>query len=191
MTESANSPYGQKFIVGEPYSKARRVWEARDDFSVQRGIHNFRLFAKGLTARDIDAFRKGNIHFGLMPAGPVFFLVYRIEGYCDWSDISYWQGFIHEDERALPDADQLPGDMALISTFLVNADTGILEAMRFFTLSANFTRVLHERICQQIAEMRPKEEVMAAIHNALRRFPKSKAMWPYCVVQERGGMPRI
>lgn len=177
------------YVVGRPFSTARTVWEERSDFAVRKGLHMFVQTAKNLKPADIEGFQ-GKVHLGLLPCGPVFFFVFKIEGFCTWSDISYWQGFIPQDERALPN--ESGGDMAVINMILVNADTGIVEALRSLTVSPRFTSKLHSLIAGQLATLHTTtpEAVNHAIQEAYRKYPNSDKMARACVITERAGMPR-
>lgn len=91
--------------------------------------------------------RKGDAEFALYTAGPVVWLLHRF-GRGNWADSPFAWHLVPEDRRARPwEAQEL--ERATITVLLVEAASGILQAIRMLTFSPHFTRQLHAAIERQ------------------------------------------
>ena len=84
--------------------------------------------------------------FGLYVQGPVIFLLHKF-GDMPWNDSPYSFWLVPEESRKLPDINDQ--DHAFLRAVLIDTATGIVQALRALTFSAQFTKRLHEEIVLQ------------------------------------------
>lgn len=164
----------QSFSVGKLFAPEKTSWPNRAEYNYRNGMHILLVTASELSAKEIAAFQSGRIHVALYTeAFPVLFLCYRIEGYCDWSDCSFSIHRVPEEERQTPPA-KGPYYTPL-TAFLVNADTGILEAIRTVSLSPVFGNRLHAMIQRQLDTPYDPDAEQRGVDNAICLPPAALA----------------
>jgi hypothetical protein len=94
--------------------------------------------------------RKGRADFALVVDPPVLMLCYRLGDGIHWSDAPFSWHRVPADQRALP-PDTEPVQRALLHAVLIDANNGIIRAMRAMSLSPSFTAALHRAIRAQAA----------------------------------------
>lgn len=155
------------FRVGQLYSPTVRRWEEGVQYNFRSGSHELTLFFRNPTTNEVQAVERGRKEFALLLDGDVIVFLFHFFGAnanqkgIPWSDCPYsWHLLPPTDRQVLPvsPAEMTPEMRAAMQVFLVNADTGILLAMRpLITLSHDFTVNLHQAILDQIA--RPFDKV--------------------------------
>ncbi len=100
---------------------------------------------------EVQSVKTGEAQFGLVVKDDVILLVFKF-GAIPWSDASYTWHRVPENERTLPSEDLGAEERAQVTTFMVNADTGILLAIRQTSFSHDFTVKLHQAIREQSAK---------------------------------------
>jgi hypothetical protein len=138
-----------QFEVGKLYNPNKQRWLEASQYSFRGGQHELVLFFSNPTPQEVEAVRRGTAEFALDVELPLIVLCYR---FCDgipWSDAPYTYHVLSEHERGLPPETDGSTIRALLLVFLVDAETGILLAMRQVTLSPEFTTRLHEAIREQ------------------------------------------
>jgi hypothetical protein len=105
---------------------------------------------------EVQAVKQGKATFGLVVKDDLIVLVFKF-GSIPWSDASYTWHRVPADERTLPKSpDELRSEeRATVTVFLVDADTGILLAIRQVSLSHDFTVQLHQAIRDQASRPTP------------------------------------
>lgn len=175
------------YTVGKLYHPERTRWPEVTEYAYRDGGHQLRLFWRNLTPSVVRAVAKGPIHFGLLVRPPVVWLLYRIDGACDWSDAPYSIHLEGPDAPAPPDP-ELGADRALLTVILVDADTGLVRALRGVSSSPPFTAALHAAIRAQAAAPFDRAAYDAAVRRDYAHFPQTAAMVREAVVLERGGL---
>lgn len=159
----------REYEVGQPYLPGRTRWPAGADYNWRAGQHELRLFFSRLGDREVRDVRTREAEFGLYVEQPLIVLLYRFGASIPWSDAPYSIWLVPADQRALPDP---VGEGAetrdLLTTFLVDADSGILRAIRVVSLSPAFTFALR----------------LAALY---RRYPSSQALLKAATSRTKGG----
>jgi hypothetical protein len=156
-----------EFQVGKPYNPNVRHWQEAVQYTFRGGQHELTLFFRNPQLNEVQAVERGRKEFALVVDGDVIVFLFRFSGAnpnqrgIPWSDCPYsWHLLPPSDQQVLPVA---PANMtsetrAAMHIFLVNADTGIILAMRpLITLSHEFTVQLHQAILAQIE--RPFDKV--------------------------------
>lgn len=182
-----------KYEVGRPYSDTRRRWPEGVDFNYRDGAHELRLFWRSPSAAEIQGVKTGRAEFAITPWMDTILFLFRFNGACDWSDQPYsW----HLTEagvgpQEIPPPLDSPDDAAfrqILNVILVDADTGIIKALRAVTFSPEFTRVLHKAIREQAERPFPGDvEYARQIEAAYRRWSSSYAMTNSAIARCVGG----
>lgn len=136
------------YEVGKLYHPDRRKWGENVEYNYRGGAHELRLFYPSPTIMEIEAVRSGEAKFALYPYLDVIFFCFKF-GDQPWSDSPYNIHLVGEAERQLPSDVDNADQRALLTTFMIDANTGILKAMRAVSLSSAFTRALHAAIWKQ------------------------------------------
>ncbi|GIW55376.1 MAG: hypothetical protein KatS3mg082_1780 [Nitrospiraceae bacterium] len=173
--------------VGQPYHPNRNRWPEAAQYNFRSGRHELVLFWPSPSPQEVEGVRVGRADFGLFFEPPVILLLYRFAGACDWSDAPYSIHLVPQEERLAPEAVS-PEARALLSVVLVDADTGLVRALRAITMSPGFTRLLHAAIAQQLAYHWDATAYDQALASIYRRFPESRSLVRACKMVERGGL---
>ena len=103
------------------------------------------------TKEDIEAARKGRVELALYEAPPVIFILHKIRGLEQWSDspfsIRLYDGMGKKFDWSEPIEE---GQGLGLNIVLVDADTGVLLALRLVGTSTEFARELRAAILRQI-----------------------------------------
>ncbi len=169
------------YKVGEPYSLTRTRWPQMVDYNHRLG-HEMRMFVPDLSLSDVAAIAQGRLDLALVEEGPILFLLYRFAGFGPWSDAPYnW----HLTREALPEEASLPApDANLLTVLLVEANTGILKAIRAVGMDLEFARTLNAAIERQaLAPWIGGAAYQAKIDAAYRRYSTSEAMLPRAIAR--------
>jgi hypothetical protein len=157
------------------------------DYNFRAGTHELRMFFRLPTRREVEAVRKGRCEFALAFEGPVIFLMYFFDPAIDWSDAPYCWHLVPEVERTLPQRGG-PETRALLQANLVEAQSGLVRALRVVTFLPAFTRALHFAIREQAAlpwlGREAYEEALASIY---KRYPTSGDLLARAVARTVGG----
>lgn len=172
--------------VGQLYHPGRTQWPEVGEYNYRAWQHELRLFWRAPSDADIEAVRAGAIHLGLYVRQPVVWLLYRIEGACDWSDAPYSIHLVAGAERTPPDP-VTAETRALLTVVLADADTGIVRALRAVSMSPRFTRALHAAIAQQLAQPFDAAQHEAQIAATYARYSHSKQMARDATITEKAG----
>lgn len=145
-----------RYEVGKPYSN-RKQWEEGAEYNFRANIHEICLFFRHPKPVEVQAVKQGEASFGLVVQDDVILLVFRF-GVIPWSDASYTWHRVPSEERTLPPALANVRERAQVTTFMIDADTGIILAIRQTSFSHEFTVALHRAIHEQAA--RPFDQVL-------------------------------
>jgi hypothetical protein len=181
---------GQKeshlYQVGAPYIPGKTSWAEGAEYNWRGGEHELRFFFRRVTDRERTAIRKGPCTFALAVHGPVVFFLYRFGEAIPWSDAPYSYHMVPEPERTVPP--QLSREQrALLHVILVNADSGLIEALRTVSLAPVFSRRLHEAITLQAALPFDQALYDRALDAVYRKYPTSERLLQTALVHCEGG----
>ena len=96
---------------------------------------------------EIDQHR-GTAQFAVVEAEPDLLLLAYKFGSLDWSDTPFQAHRMRPDEQGVPVGD--PGDELLLTTILVDADTGIIRAIHLSVLSPDVADTLRHAVRAQL-----------------------------------------
>lgn len=173
-------------IVGKPFSDLRAKWiDGSFEYRYWSGNHLLQLCIASPSQEDIYAFGSARIDIGLYIEADVIFWLFRIFGLMDWSDQGFSVRLLPESEQCIPaisDGDRIP-----LTLVMVDADTGLVSALRMVTYSPHFSRLFYRAMQRQKEspfDRNLHKEKIAAIY---QRFPNSKALVRSAIVVERAG----
>lgn len=136
------------YQVGKLYSPNRTKWPENVEYNFRSGAHELRLFYPGPTAKEIADVLSGQVRLALYPYMDVIFFCFKF-GEQPWCDSPYNINLAPADERQLPEDADRAEQRRLLTTFLIDANTGILKVIRVVSMSPAFTRALHAAIWKQ------------------------------------------
>lgn len=167
---------GSVYRVGELYHPTRRSWPEVALYQYRGGSHELVLFLPRPTSREVRAVRQGLASFAFYADQNLLVLLYAFGDGLPWSDAPFSWHLLPEAERVLP-PETRGEERALLSVVLVDAETGIIRALRVVTLSPTFTRLLHDAIREQAARPWPGDALYDAQLAALyQRYPSTTAL---------------
>jgi hypothetical protein len=178
-----NNPH--LYEVGKLYHTNRTKWPENVEYNYRGGAHELRLFYPSPTDSEIAAVRSGEARFALYPYLDVIFFCFKF-GDHPWSDSPYNIHLVGEAERQLPSDVDNAEQRALLTTFMIDANTGILKAMRAVSLSSAFTRTLHAAIWKQHEQPFPPD-YDAQIQRVYASYTSSKIANTMAIAKCRGG----
>ena len=176
------------YEVGKLYSqKGKTRWDEHVEYNFLAKAHELRLFYKSPSEKEIENVRTGVAQFALYPYLDVIFFCFKF-GDDPWSDSVSSIHLIPEDERMLPDDVDNAQERGLLHTFLVDADTGILKAMRVVSFSAQFSRAMNAAIWQQHERPFPSDtEYNAQAQRIYNQYSSSQIANKLAIIRCKGG----
>lgn len=170
-----------EYAVGKLYIPGRTSWPEGGEYNYRGSQHELRLFFRRPSAAEVDAVRQGPAEFGLVaepwvPGCEVLVLLYRFGGDAGWSDAPYSWHLVPPDQRTRPEPEATAETRALLHVLLVDADTGLVQALRVLTLSPDFTRLLHAAIRAQALRPWRVTRYDARLAALYQRYPTSEAL---------------
>jgi hypothetical protein len=160
--------------IGEPYLADYTRYEEGARYTYYKQAHDLVLFWNQPSAAEIAGFRDRPISVGLYVNGAAAFLLYKIEGVCEWSDVAFNVQRQAEAERELPD--EPTGERGRIRLTLVDAGDGLIKAKRLVSLDKVMTQALRHAMREQAARPFVQPLYDLAVQETYARFPDSDAM---------------
>ena len=145
----SNTPQEHLYTVGQPYVAGKRNWREWAEYNFRGGQHELRMFYNNPTAEEVSEIREGIARFAIYPLHDVIFFCWKF-GALPWSDTGYTIHLVDAEERLAPVDVGSEAERATLVTFLVDAKSGLIQALRFCTFSPAFTRALHAAIWAQM-----------------------------------------
>lgn len=167
--------------IGQLYQPGRTEYPEGCEYNFFDAGHQLRLFFSNPNKQEIHAVRKGKASFGLLVSENIIFLIFQLKP-LRWSDAPYSWWMVPEDRRAEPQ-EISEGEGALLQIILINANTGIVEAIRAIGLDTDFSRVLHAQIRHQMQKPLAPQEYSNQVDRAYAKYPTSLAMLQNAIAQ--------
>lgn len=164
-----------QIAVGQLYLPDRTSYPEGCEYNFSDNGHELRLFFNSPTKGEIHEIRKGRDQFKLLfYRGSVVFLLYKF-GSMPWSDAPYSWWRVPEGRRTIPQP-VADGEGALLTITLIDASTGIVQAIRAIALPTDLSRQLHRAIAAQLENPVLAGRYDADVDAAYRQFPDTEAM---------------
>lgn len=180
-----------RYEVGKPYHADRKVWPECAQLHWMDGELELTMFFDAPSRHEVEAVRKGKSEFALYDRDGLVVLLYHFDGQratVPWSDASYQWHLVPPDRRVSPP--ELPAAETRVKLFitLVNAQGGLIEALRIQSLSPELTRAIFGAIRRQMDLPWPGRDAYdRTIANLYRRYPNSTDMLVDSVARSPGG----
>lgn len=139
-----------RYQTGELYHPERTLWPERIIYQYRANNHELLLFLNTPTAEEVADIARGDAELTLTVLPPALVFCCRFGG-MPWSDSPYTWHLVDPVERTVPGEPATAKTRALMNIVLVDAETGVICALRALTLSPEFTRVLTNAIRAQSA----------------------------------------
>lgn len=151
--------------VGQLYDPHRRRWAPMPVARITHaGIHLV-LIVAGPTAAEVEAVRTGEPRFAWVDASNVAVLAWTFGEAIPWTDVPYSPHL--ENSGDVPGIGETPGSPAAVTVVLVDADTGVVRAVRNTSWSPEFSAVVRDSIARMAAapvDMNAIDAAMAALY---------------------------
>lgn len=142
--------------VGQPLNPTIYSWPPMPEYNFLDSGHELILSFPRPRPQEITAVWEATAHFAFTVVGDIIVFQYRFGGALPWSDCGYNWHRVSEDIRTLPDM-PAPGERAMLRVILIDANTGIVKALRALTFSHTFIKRLHQAIREQAARPLPDD----------------------------------
>lgn len=171
----------QHLEVGKLFEPGQTRYSEEIKFEFTQGGPVLLIFFGNLKQKEIAAVRTGKLKFGFYECGNVIFTLAKFEG-IPWMDAPY---SIHL-SPPFKFAEELDTDERAgfgLQIYLVDADTGILQAIRLVGLDHNFSLKFREAILKQKAAPFSSDTYQFKINSAYEQYSSkdmaSFAKWFY------------
>jgi hypothetical protein len=164
---------------GELYSQNRTVWPEAGEYNFHQNTHELRIFGSQLKKKDKEDIQRGPAQFGLLVEGDIIFLLYQFGTSWPLSDAPYTIHMVKNDMRTMPpDPSSLTDNQGIgLNILLVNAQTGIIEAIRFIGMDHDFSVALLKAIHLQAERPFSQRDFDRQLMEAYKKYPTTVAMW--------------
>ncbi len=156
------------FTVDQLFIAGKTSWRETPEYNFYDAGHEFRLFLKNPTKKEIESFKRGPIEIGFLFQDNVIFFLYRFFNFeTGKEELSGEAPFsvhlVPNERKIIPDNIEAS---ALFHCYLVEANTGILKAARFFSLDKTIANLQHKNIREQSQTAFSAQEHSNAINKA-------------------------
>ena len=163
--------------IGKLYHPEVRRWEERNEYNFRDGGHELRLHYRHPSWQEIHAVQSGPCEFALVYEQGVLFLLFHFPPVIPWGDCPYSWHAVPEEQRTEP---LLPGPgqtlLVVLYVVLINANTGIVEALRPVLLPPAFGTALHTSIHAQMALPDDPERFSASVREIYQQYRTPQAL---------------
>ncbi|MEW6649316.1 MAG: hypothetical protein AB1453_03900 [Chloroflexota bacterium] len=156
------------YEVGKPYTE-RTSWPELAQYSYRGGEHELIIFLNCPTRDEVYDIRRGGAEFALYVERRLIVMLYRFGEAIPWSDAPYSIHLVPVEERTVPEI-SWGSERALLHIVLVDASSGIIRALRVLSMTEDFTRDLHQSICNQADEPFTRADYNGALESLYARF---------------------
>jgi len=161
--------------LGQLYSAGITKYPERAEYNHTINGHELRLFWKSPSPREVDMVRNGQLFLSISTHGPLIMLCYKI-GETPWSDCSFSHHLVPPEYRKLPDIPEKDTERHLLLIQLIDADSGIVKAVRVITMSPQHTATLSQEIRKQAQAPFDEADYKLAIDRLYAQYPDSREL---------------
>lgn len=160
--------------IGEAYSPEYTHYDEGVRYLYRQGAHELTLFWNTPSQAEINGLRDQPVSVGLYVHGPAAFLLYKLEGVCEWSDAAFNIQLLPIEEQELPL--EPTGERARLIITLVDATDGRIKGRRLVSLDKVMTQALRHCMTMQANApfVRPLYEI--AVQETHAHFPDTDAL---------------
>lgn len=155
--------------VGQPYDSRRNRWAPMPIARItETGIH-LALVTENPTETEVAAVRSGVARFAWIDASNVALLAWTFDPGIPWSDVPYSPHL--ERPGDMPGIRSAPHRPAAVTVVLVDADTGLVRAVRETTWPHEFAAVVHNSVAEMAAAPADMNAIDAAMASLYITYP--------------------
>ncbi|MDI7165914.1 hypothetical protein [Leptospira santarosai] len=170
------------YEVGKLYSPGRTSWPEGNSYQCRSGSHELLLFLKKLGQSEIKSIKNGVASFGFLYEENIIFFLHKFYPDFPWSDCPYSiHLFASEQDRALPEVAQ-DGFAPPLQIFLIDAETGILKALRMLGFKEDFANQLRAVIADQALRPFDKREYEEKVQALYEKYPTTDSMLKNAII---------
>jgi len=163
----------QAIVVGKLYQKGVNQYSEGVHYNFDKAGHILHLFIKNPTASEINNIKKGEIYWNFLVYPECLFLLIKF-GSLPWFDAPYSWWIVPKQRRIVPKLEE--HELFTIQIILINATTGIVEAIRLISLPKIESQTLLNIIQFQIENPISPEAYHRRIDQIYQLCPTSEAM---------------
>lgn len=158
-----------RYAVGEPYNPRVTSWPeaAQLRLTVETGAELV-MFFNSPTEAEREAAARGPARFAWIDSEHVGVLCYRFEPGIPWSDAPYTP---HREEKYTAGVPGPAGRHLLVLVYLVDATTGLIQAMRQVTWPPRFADAVRESVARMAAAPFSAAAADDALDAIFARYP--------------------
>lgn len=157
------------YEVGKPYVTGRTSWPEHAEYNWRSGVHELQLFFSHPTTSEIADVRVAAADFEVYVQLPVVVFLYRFGDSIAWSDASYDSHRLPVSEWLAPPALQA-GQSMVLQVILVEADGGLIKAIRLTSLQPTMITRLHAAILVQHSSAYTDSQYSQALKQLYSRY---------------------
>lgn len=174
--------------IGLPLAPGIQRWAEGPLFNYRADGQRLIIGAAAPTAAEVAAVQSGACEFALADEEGVIFFLYRFAPALPWSDCPYAWHLVDEPDRVPIAVPPGAADHALLAITLVDANTGLVRALRLTTCSPAFTATLHTAVIAQAGRSFPGRAAHAErVRRVYARFATPEALLARAIARCRGG----
>ena len=184
--DALHSTAQSRRAVGQRYDRTRTRWTDQSVYQFQRGTHELIMFLTAPTQRETRAINQGLTEFAVLIRGDVLVLLYRFGNAIPWRAALFSRRDRPLESTDLPPSAAIPGPHRRLNAILVDAGSGVIQAIRGVPLSLSFTDVLNRAIHDYAARPWPGDREYSTQIQALhRQYPTAADMVRDAIVRMR------
>jgi hypothetical protein len=158
------------YAVGKPYNAGKTVWPEMPALRLTAQGTQLLLFYRSPTDQEISAIRTGKASFGWIASELTGVLAFRFHP-LPWADVPYTPHREQPDDTpGLPEGDE---GQLLVQIVLVDADTGIIRALRALTWPERFTKAVRASVQEMLDKPFNAAATDAALDALYARYPQT------------------
>lgn len=185
---NTDDPAAGILAVGSPYLPGRDQLPPGFEYTFRGGAHQLLLVVDNLRRSETEDIAHGSCEFAVAVHQPVTFFLWRFGTSFPWSDSPYSYWMLPDNERQPPRAWNHGEPHAVLTVVLVEAETGLVRALRAVSLSPALTTALHLAIHQQVTDgWSGAHEYDQALMATYSRYPTTEALLQTAQVRAPGG----
>lgn len=162
--------YLHKLEVGQLYQAGVASYPESQYYQYDMNGHFVFFCFNNISDTEAQFFRKNKIELSFLVVKQVIFLLLKVHGFLDWSDLPYSYHLVPSEMKKIPEANFQYGTGAPMFLVLVEGTTGIVKGMRALGLSSKFSNALHREIQEQAKTPFDKEIYNQTIDEVRSKF---------------------
>lgn len=172
------------YSVGHLYHSSITHWPDAPIYQYRAGHHELLLFFDAPSTAEIQSIRLGTAQFAFTVQNNVIVFLYEFAPGVPRGDAPFSIHLIPLEERIIPAEPETERAQDILNIILVDAGTGIIEAMRKITFTPQFTAALRSAIRTQATQPFIERQHHLAV-DALHANISTNALWDQAIAQNQ------